>query len=302
MATILVTGAGGMLGKKLIKMLIYNGHTVHVLTTSPQNNNIAQKVFLWNEPKYTVPQEAWDGVDTLIHLAGANISKRWTNSYKKEIIDSRVHTAKALLESALKYNVHLKQVISVSGTNYYPDPAKTACSEGDNPGTGFLTDVCIKWENAAKELQPITENLSIFRTGIILSKQGGLLPQFMKAKTFGIIPTTGNPNNVLSWIHIDDMVKLIKETVEKNCYTGIYNAVAPQPAKQIDLVKSLAIATRTKAIHPNVPLWFLRIIMGENAALAGTNQNISSKKLLDAGFVFQFPSIESALTNIYSEK
>lgn len=302
MATILVTGASGMLGKKLIKVLISNGHTVHTLTTSPQNNKIAQKVFLWNEPKYTVPQEAWDGVDTLIHLAGANISKRWTKSYKNEIIDSRVNTAKALMESAMRYNVHLKQVISVSGTNYYPDPSKSACSEDDKSGTGFLAEVCIKWENAAKELQPITENLSIFRTGIILSKQGGLLPQFMKAQPFGIIPTTGNKKNVLSWIHIDDMVKLINETVQSNRYTGIFNAVAPHPAKQIDLVKSLAIATRTKAIHPNVPLWLLRIIMGENAALAGTNQNISSKKLADAGFVFQFPSIESALKHIYSEK
>jgi hypothetical protein len=295
---ILITGATGGVGSRLLPVLLERGHEVCILTSSKNKQNVQQKVLYWNLNENIFPNNLPFKPDAVIHLAGAGIaSNRWTKAYKKEIISSRVNSSLFLHEQLLKIEALPKIYISASGTDFYQDNLPGFCTENDTSGTGFLSEVCVKWEAAAETWAKSGIDTCILRTPVVLMKNRGFLKTMLATAGLGVIPVTGSKTNRLSWIHIEDLCKAYAFALESRL-NGIWNVVAPQTTTMIDLVKAIDKARGRKTLHPVVPAFLLKLILGEMGSLARSNRAISADKLLAAGFKYAFPDLQTAINNV----
>jgi uncharacterized protein len=297
---ILITGATGFIGKQLSQLLLENKNSINYLTTS--KTKIESKPnyqgFYWNPEEGKIDENCLIGVDAIIHLAGANIAKRWTNSYKQEIIESRVLSSN-LLFNTLKKNPHqVKQIISASGTAIYPDSFTKIYSETETQiASGFLSNVVVKWENSVDQFKLLNLKVCKLRTGIVYDNKGGALAEILKPIKLGLGASYGSGKQVQSWIHIDDVVQLYFFLLKNNA-NGIYNAVAPEKVTDKKLTITIAKILKKPLFMPNIPRFIMQLILGDMCELLFTNKNISSQKVIDQGFKFKFPNIDSALENI----
>ncbi len=297
---ILITGATGLLGKQLSKLLIENAISIHYLSTS--KTKIESKPnfqgFYWNPDEGKIDENCLIGIDVIIHLAGANIAKRWTKSYKQEIIESRVLSSN-LLFNTLKKNPHqVKQIISASGTAIYPDSFDKVYTETETEiANGFLSDVVIKWEESVDQFKLLAIKVCKVRTGIVYDKNGGALAEILKPIKLGIGSSFGSGKQIQSWIHIHDVVNLYYFLLKSNS-EGVYNAVAPETVSDQRLTKTIARILKKPLFMPNIPRFVMKLILGDMSELLFTNKNISSKKAITEGFKFKFPDIDSALEDI----
>lgn len=189
--------------------------------------------------------------------------------------------------------------ISASGTDYYPNPGERVYNENDGPGNQFLASVCVQWEAVAAEWETAGATTTLIRTPVVLAGGEGFLKTMTSGAVFGIIPTTGSPDNLLSWIHLEDLCRIYVEAAQGKL-TGTWNAAAPQAATMRELVHAIDRARGKKCLHPNIPAWLLRPVLGEMSSLACTNQRVSSQKLLDTGFRYLYPEIDDAIRNALS--
>lgn len=299
---VLITGATGLIGTALSELLINAGITVHYLTTSTKKLESKTNfyAFYWNPQEGKIDENALIGVDAIIHLAGANIAKRWTNAYKQEIIESRVLSANLLFNALKKYPHQVKQFISASGTAIYPDSNTNVYDENSKQvSEGFLSNVVLKWEKSADQFKLLNINVSKIRTGVVYAKQGGALAEILKPIKLGIGSSFGTGKQIQSWIHILDLVDLYY-FVLKNNHDGVYNAVAPDNVSDEKLTKTIAKILKKPLFMPNIPRFIMKLILGDMHELLFTNKKIISQKAINQGFVFQFPDIESAMKNILS--
>lgn len=299
---VLITGATGLVGTELSMLLINNGITVHYLTTSTQKIESKPNFhgFYWNPQEGKIDENALIGVDAIIHLAGANIAKRWTKAYKQEIIESRVLSANVLF-NALKKNPHqVQQFISASGTAIYPDSDINTYDENSAQiNTGFLSNVVLKWEESADQFKLINIKVCKMRTGVVYAKQGGALAEILKPIKLGIGSSFGSGNQIQSWIHLQDLANLYY-FVLKNNSEGVYNAVAPDNVSDEKLTKTIAKTLKKPLFMPNIPRFVMKFVLGEMHELLFSNKKIKPQKAINEGFIFKFPNIESALKNILS--
>ena len=297
---ILITGATGFIGQKLTKLFIDNAVFVHYLTTS--KDKIESKPFYqgfyWNHDEGKIDENCFIGVDVIIHLAGANIAHRWTKTYKQEVIESRVLTAN-LLFNALKKNPHqVKQIISASGTAIYPDSSTKIYDENETQfADGFLSNVVIKWEESADQFKLLNIKVCKLRTGIVYANNGGALAEIIKPIKLGFGASFGSWQQVQSWIHLTDVVNMYYFLATNNL-EGTFNAVAPEKTTDEKLTKAIAKILKKPLFMPNIPRFVMQLILGDMCELLFTNKNISSKKIIDAGFKFQFPELNGALEDI----
>lgn len=299
---ILITGATGMLGKRLVPMLKQEGMDVSILTTSEIKQNVQQKVFFWDLKKQIFPKNLTQDIDIVIHLAGANVgAKRWNSRYKREIMESRTESSRFLLRKLTEEGNLPKIYISASGTDYYPNPSESIFTENDNPGDHFLAEVCKAWEAVALEWQQAGCLTQIIRTPVVLSAGEGFLAKMLQTAFLRIIPTTGHRNNKLSWIHADDLCRIYRFSMDQK-KSDVWNAVAPEVVSMKQLVHAIDAARQKKTIHPNVPCFMLKLMLGEMGTLACGSQQVSSEKLLAAGFRYQYPTLNSALNDIFHSK
>ncbi len=296
---ILITGATGLIGTELVSLLLQNGITVHYLTTS--KNKIVKKWnysgFFWNPSQGIIDENCLLGVDAIVHLAGATIAKRWTPSYKQEIIESRILSSNTLYK-ALKENPNqVKQIISASGTAIYPDSYSVVYNENSGvPQEDFLNNVVVKWEESVAKFSALGIKVCLLRTGIVLSAKGGALQEMRKPIQWGLGAAFGNGKQIQSWIHIKDLVALYSFALTHS-WVGIFNAVAPNPISNRELTKKIAKYEKKPLFLPNIPQFVMRLFLGEMNELLFTNKNNSSQKAIDCGFDFQFPDADSALQN-----
>lgn len=298
MATVLITGGSGMIGTRLTAMLQERGHRVFHLERSLKGATV--KTFLWDIEKGAFDTSALQDVDTIVHLAGANIGeRRWTEKRKKELLNSRIKSTR-LLHSVLGVNQNnVRTFICASAVGYYgSDCGAELKGEGDEPGDDFLAEVARKWEDAATAIATLGIRVVRMRTGVVLSPKGGALEPMANQVRFGLAAPLGSGNQYMSWVHLDDHCAALIYALENNTVHGPYNSVAPKPVTNKEFTRTLARVLHKPMFMPNVPAFVLKVILGEMSLLVLGGCNVSSEKLVAAGFTFAYTDLEAALANV----
>lgn len=299
---ILITGGTGFVGQRLLKKLFNEGHELVVLTRNPDKARLKEstgaKFHRWDGISENVPAEAFEGIEAVINLMGENIAdKRWSDKQKIRLQRSRIGATKKLVEGCeLNLKAPLKVFISASASGFYPVNTGAILDEDSSAGSGFLSELCQEWEKATEGLTK-TERKVISRTGVILGPEAGALNKLLPIFKMGAGGPIGNGKMMMSWIHVDDMVKAISQWLVNDKYKGTYNMVAPNPVSNKVFTKALAKAVRRPALFP-VPTFMLKLLMGEMATIVLDSQNIVPKRLQEDGFQFDHPEIEEALINL----
>jgi len=262
---VLITGATGLVGSQLVALLLQNGVVVHYLTTSRKKieSQANYHGFYWNPSQGIIDENALMGVDAIVHLAGANIAHRWTESYKQEIIESRILSSNVLFK-ALKENPHsVKQIISASAIGIYPDsPHKVYDEEETTVGDNFLGNVVATWEESVNKFKLLKLNVCKIRIGLVLSDKGGALAEMVKPIKMGFGTPFGSGKQMQSWIHIHDLVEIFYFAIQ-NQLEGTYNAVAPNPVTNKTLTQEIAKCLNKPLFMPNIPRLMMKIMLGE---------------------------------------
>lgn len=311
MATILISGGTGLIGTSLTKLLLGRGHKVIVLTRNLKSAIDKQAAderltfARWNAEEQSIDKGAVEKADYIVHLAGAGIAdKRWTNKRKKEIIQSRIQSSGLLIKALKEIPNHVGAVVSASAIGWYgPDNPSSRRSHGfiesDPPDKSFLSETCRWWEESIQPVTDLGKRLVKLRLGIVLANDGGAFAEFKKPMQFGIASILAGGKQMVSWIHIDDICRLFLFAIENEKVEGVYNAVAPQPVTNKELILHLAQRMRGKSFIPvHVPSWVLKMMLGEMSIEVLKSATVSAKKIQQAGFQFLYPQISAALNDL----
>ncbi|UOX33889.1 TIGR01777 family oxidoreductase [Flavobacterium sediminilitoris] len=297
---VLITGATGLIGNELVKLLLQNGVTVHYLSTS-KSKLITQsnyKGYYWNPKSGQINTNAFDDVEVIIHLAGASVSKRWTLSYKEEIINSRVLSTRLLFQALSKNQNQVQHIISASAIGIYPSSLTNVYQEDNKQvDNSFLGEVVAKWENEVSVFERLGIKVSKVRIGLVLAQNGGALKEMLRPIKLGLGSAFGNGNQYQSWIHINDLTQIFY-FIMKNKLEGVYNAVSPYPVSNKELIKTIANTIKMPCFLPNVPKFVMKLVLGEMHQILFASQNVSARKILNKGFQFKYASLDKALQNI----
>ncbi|GAA4953740.1 TIGR01777 family oxidoreductase [Algibacter agarivorans] len=297
---VLITGATGLIGQEIVKCCHEKNIKVNYLTTS--KSKIIQienyQGFYWNPKAMEIDSNCFKDVDTIIHLAGATVSKRWIPKYKKEILSSRKETT-ALLVNALKGESHtIKQVISASAIGVYPDSLTNYYDHTFSAvSDSFLGQVVTVWEDAVDEFSKLNITVSKIRIGLVLSNKGGALQELVKPIKYGLGSAFGHGKQWQSWIHINDLAHMFLY-VYKHRLNGVYNGVAPNPVSNKELTKTIANVMHKPLFMPNIPKFFMKLVLGEMHMLLFESQRVSCKRITEKGFYFKYNSLEPALKDL----
>lgn len=296
MDKILITGGSGLIGSYLQTILKENNYEVNVLSRNPKNEN----EFYWNISENHIDEKAFNGITHIIHLAGAGIAdKRWTNKRKKELIDSRVQSANLLFKKVKEFQIPLKGFISASGIGYYGAiSTNKVFEEEDTPNNDFISTICIKWEKAANQFLNLKIPVTILRTGVVLTKKRGALN---KMNTPIFLSALGNGKQYLPWIHVTDLCFLYLEAIKNPDFKGVFNAVAPEHQTNETFTQVLGKALKKPILPMNAPSFILKTALGEMAYILLNGSRISFQKTIKF-YNFKFPSLKSALNNIYNNE
>lgn len=302
MANVLISGGTGLIGQKLAIKLMQNMHQVYILThkQNPKLPNGAKAIY-WSPEKREIDIPATFEIDTIVHLAGSNIAKgRWTIEKKNELLRSRVETGKFLFDT-FKHHPSLRTFISASAIGYYGNiPHHLSANETTPPGNGFIPELCQNWEKIATLFAQENIRTTTIRIGIVLAKEGGALPAMMKPIKMGFGAAIGSGKQMVSWIHINDLIDIFYAAITDVKYEGVYNGVAPKPVSNLILSKKIAINLNRILLPFNVPKSLLNLILGEKAHLITGGAQIKSTRLSKNNFRFNYETIDHALINLLS--
>lgn len=294
---VLLTGAGGLVGKRLTEDLISKGYHIHALTRSGGMEDMpAVRYFKWDVAKGEIDDSCIDGVDAIIHLAGENISSLpWSPKRRKEILESRTQSI-GLIYDLLRGKAHqVKTVVSASATGYYNDRGDEVMTEDKPHAHDFLGRTCVAWEEAVAKGKDFGLRAVSLRSGLVLSTEGGMYPTLRKVINMGAGTVMGTGQQWISWIHLTDAVAAYLFALENDEMEGAYNMVAPEQVRFKTFIHNIALQLGKRIWLPHVPAFFLRAVLGKMSELILSSTRASSEKLLQAGFVFQYPTLEAAL-------
>ncbi len=304
MKTVLITGGTGLVGTSLSATLLTKGYKVIILSRSlnnrPAHTNLSYA--FWDIKTQKIHADEILQADCIVHLAGAAVvANKWTKVYKNEIVDSRIQSSKLII-NLLKNNINkVKTVISASAIGWYGTNKEAAIPfiETDEADDSFLGTTCKSWEASIDAITNLGIRLVKLRIGIVLSNNGGALAKFKKTIKLGAATILGNGKQVISWIHINDLCRMIIYTLENESNSGVYNAVAPYPVSNKKLTITLAKAMNGKFYIPMyLPAYVLKILMGQRSIELLKSSTVSCKKIMDAGFKFNYENIGQAFTNL----
>lgn len=299
---ILITGGTGFVGQRLLKSLASQGHECVVLTRNPEKARLHESTpatfHRWDGVLEDVPKEAFDGIDAVVNLMGENIAdKRWSDSQKKKLEESRITATKNLVAGVEKHcEKPLQAFISASAIGYYSINTGAQLDEDSSKGNGFLSDLCEKWESATDGLTKADRKI-IMRTGVILGPESGALNKLLPIFKLGGGGPIGNGKMMMSWISVEDMIKAIGTFLTDSKFQGTYNMVAPQAVANTEFTKALAKAVKMPAFFP-VPPFALKLLMGEMSTIVLDSQHVYPKRLLEDGYQFHSPEIYDALDTL----
>ena len=305
MKNILIAGGTGLLGRHLSKLLRERGHKVFHLSRQP-NPNAMFPAYKWDLEKRYADEKALEKADCIINLAGAGIADgRWTAARKKIIVGSRVASTQLLQSFIEKKKTPATACLSASAIGYYGNRGERWVSETDPPGdtrSAFLPAVVTAWEDAIDNVAHTGIRTVVFRIGIVLSTKGGALPKMLFPFRFFTGAWFGTGNMYYSWIHIDDLARMFIHAIENENLRGCYNAVAPNPATNKEIVLACKKALRRPALLFPVPVPVLRLAMGEMADMVLHSTRASSGKIEKTGFHFHFPELLPAINDLLERK
>lgn len=307
MPCVLISGGTGLIGSHLVNHLIQKNYDIIILSRKKNQTSDNPKISYsyWNIKDNIIDAEVVRKADHIIHLAGAGVlDKKWTQEYKNLIIESRVKSAEMMINCLNESNHNVKTFVSASAIGWYgkdekPLIRKEGFVEGDPSSDDFLGKTCVLWEAASSRVATFGVRLVRLRTGIVLSNRGGAFERYKTPLKFGIAPILGNGKQVVSWIHIDDLCRMYCEAIENSYLNGNYNAVAPEPSTQKDLIMKLGQQMRNRFFIPvYVPRFAIKLLFGKRSIEILKSETVSDKKIKSNGFTFLYPSLESAINDL----
>jgi uncharacterized protein (TIGR01777 family) len=306
MEKILVTGASGLIGQQLCKLLSNNGFEVLVLSRR-EREHAQYKFYEWNLQKDYINEEVFEHkIDYVVHLAGAGIAdKRWTDQRKKLIIDSRVDGVHLLAKYFKKHGQKPKAFISAAAVGIYGNAGSEAVDEStpiDKSSDAFLVESCVAWEGAAEVFKEMGVRTALLRIGIVLSTQGGALAKMLPTYSFWVGGYFGDGQQYYPWVHIDEIAKMFLFLVQNEDSEGVYNGVAPNAVPNKVLARKIADAKGQKALVMPIPAFAMRLALGEMADMVLYGANVKPTRLEAAGYEFEFPQLEAALKDVLARK
>lgn len=300
---VLVTGATGLIGKSLCRVLAGEGCEIVVLSRHPETAQVVPgaRAFGWNAEVEAPPAEAWEGVEAVIHLAGEPVAaRRWTEEHKRRIRDSRVKGTRNLVEGMKKLTVAPKVLVSASAVGFYGDRGDEQLDERSAPGQDFLSDVCLEWEREAEAARSPGLRVALARVGVVLDKNGGLMEKMLLPFKLGLGGRLGDGRQWFPWIHADDIVGIIRHALLDDSVGGPINGVAPGVVTNAEFTAELAAALNRPTFLP-VPELALKILMGEMADAALASQRVFPRVALDTGYRFRYPNLKPALESLFKQ-
>jgi uncharacterized protein (TIGR01777 family) len=293
---ILITGGTGLIGRHLIPRLLELGHSIIVVTRSPEKARqlLDARVELW---KGLSECSNLDGIDAVINLAGEPIAdKRWTKEQKQRLCNSRWQITQKLVELIAASSQPPGVFISGSAAGYYGDLGEVVVTEDEPPHNEFTHKLCARWEQIACGAQSDATRVCLLRTGVVLAPKGGILGKMVPPFKLGLGGPIGNGRQYLAWIHIDDMVNGILWLLD-NALRGPFNMVSPYPVRNEQFAHALGHALHRPAVL-RAPVTAVRLLMGESSVLVLGGQRALPKRLEDAGFTFRWYDLEEALGDV----
>jgi uncharacterized protein (TIGR01777 family) len=299
METVLITGATGTIGGQLIPLLLAEGYNIRILTRNKSKSSIMSSVFEWDIDKGYIEEGALDNVDHIIHLAGASVSKRWTDKTRQSILDSRIKAAELIYQ---KLEHRLKSFISASGISYYGtvtvDKIFTEKDKINYANDDFLADVTHKWEKAAEQFESKSDRVIKMRTPVVLSKTGGALERIVKPIKMHIGSPLGNGKQWMPWAHVNDLCRAYLHILKHSELRGAFNVSAPEHINNKQLTKQIAKTLRRKILLPKVPGFVLKLLFGEMADIILKGSRIDGTKITQSGFDYKYKELKKALADL----
>jgi uncharacterized protein len=293
---ILITGASGLIGKRLTDLLLKKGYQVSHLSRSSKSGRVPS--FVWDVDKGEMDSKALEGVDAIIHLAGAGVAdKRWSKSRKEEILMSRVKSTELLHNTLLATPNTVKAIVSASAIGYYGFQSDEELTEESKQGSDFLAKVTNQWEAEADKLTSLKIRVVKLRIGIVLSEKGGALVEMAKPIRWGVGSPLGTGDQYISWIHLDDLCEMFIHAIDTDQMNGAFNAVTGNWVTNEEMTKAIAHEMKRPLWLPNVPTFVLKIVVGEMAAIVLGGSKVSANKIKNTGFKFKYDKLEAALEN-----
>jgi hypothetical protein len=298
--TFLITGATGFIGKKLAHRLLVRGDAVNYLGRE-RNSQLDSRVAYhpWSNLKELPPLNTMPRLDAIVHLAGEPIAQRWTQAAKKRIYTSRVEGTRQLVTAIGRLRHKPAVLVSASAIGYYGDRGDETLIERSAWGNGFLTDVCRDWEREALRAREFGLRVVTPRFATVLGREGGALPKMLPPFRLGLGGKLGDGRQWISWIHIDDLLRLVLFAVENRAVHGALNASSPKPVTNAEFTRTLATALQRPAILP-VPKIVLKLALGELAGLLLGSLRVLPQATEQAGFRFERPKLAGALASLLS--
>ncbi|MFI9309304.1 TIGR01777 family oxidoreductase [Streptomyces triculaminicus] len=287
-----VTGSTGLIGRALTRALVRDGDEVVRLVRHPPRQPGEVE---WDPARQRVDAAGLAGCEAVVHLAGAGVGDhRWTAAYKKEIRDSRVLGTGAIAEAVASLDTPPRVLLSASAIGVYGDTGERIVDENAPPGRGFLADVCQEWEAAAGAATEAGVRTVLLRTGLVVSADGGAWARLFPLAKLGLAGRLGNGRQYWSFISLADHVAALRHLLRSSGLSGPFNLTAPNPVTNREATEATGRVLRRPALLP-APAPALRLALGEMATEVLASQRVVPRRLLESGFVFAHPDIESAV-------
>lgn len=298
---VLIAGGTGLIGSRLSILLEEKGYQVIHLSRR-EKKEARFPAYAWDLNAQTISSQALEGVQYIINLAGADAGKRWTARHKDAIIQSRVKSNQLLLNTIKEKQLPIKAYLAASAMGYYGNRGEEIMDEQASPGEGFLSYSTQKWEKAIQESKVPGIRTVLLRIGLVLSTSGGVLTKLLIPFNFLVGVYFGNGKQWYSWIHIDDVCRMFIYALEQEKMEGIYNAVGKNLERNKTLTRKVGEALKRPFLLLPAPVFMLKLALGELSQAVLTSTRVSSEKIQQEGFQFNFEDLSEALADLFKRK